>query len=134
VSAVDTSVVIAALVQWHEGHEAAREQAHGRVVPAHAYLESYAVLTRLTGPGRLDPRTARELLAAWFPPERVIPAPADAMADVVHRMAVSGVAGGATYDALVALTAAAHGEELRTRDRRAVRTYERLGVAYRLVA
>jgi predicted nucleic acid-binding protein len=133
-NAVDTSIVVAALVQWHEGHEAAREQAHGQVVPAHAYLESYAVLTRLPGPGPLDPRTARELLAAWFPPERVVPPPAEAMVGLVHRMAVSGIGGGAAYDALVALTAAAHGNELRTRDRRAERTYQRLGVAYRLVA
>lgn len=125
--------MVAALVQWHEGHEAARQQAHGQVVPAHAYLESYAVLTRLPGPERLDPRTARELLAAWFPPERVVPPPADAVVGLVERMSAAGIAGGAACDALVALTAAAHGHELRTRDRRAERTYQRLGVAYRLV-
>lgn len=133
-SAVDSSIVVAALVQWHEGHEAAREQAHGQLVPAHAYLESYAVLTRLPGPGRLAARTARELLAAWFPPAHVIPPPTDAIAGFVERMAASQVVGGASYDALIALTAAAHGQELRTRDRRAERTYQRLGVTYRLVA
>lgn len=133
-SAVDSSIVVAALVRWHEDHEAAREQAHGQLVPAHAYLESYAVLTRLPSPGPLAPRTAHELLAAWFPPARVMPPPTDAIADFVQRMAVSDVVGGGAYDALIALTAAAHGEELRTRDRRAERTYQRLGVAYRLVA
>ncbi len=133
-TAVDSSVVVAALVQWHEGHDAARQQAHGQFVPAHAYLESYAVLTRLPGPGRLSPRTARELLAAWFPPAHVIAPPADVMAEAVERMAAADVAGGAAYDALIALTAAAHGEELHTRDRRAERTYQRLGVAYQLVA
>lgn len=133
-TAVDSSIVVAALVRWHDDHEAARRQAHGQFVPAHAYLESYAVLTRLPGPGRLAPGTARQLLAAWFPPTRVLAPPADAMADFVQRMAASDVVGGAAYDALIALTAAAHGEELRTRDRRAERTYQRLGITYRLVA
>ncbi|HUA94367.1 MAG TPA: PIN domain-containing protein [Acidimicrobiales bacterium] len=133
-SAVDSSIVVAALVQWHEGHETARQQAHGQIVPAHAYFESYAVLTSLPGPGRLAPLAARELLAAWFPPERVIAPPADATAGLVERMAASDIGGGAVYDALIALTAAASDQELHTRDRRAERTYQRLGVAYRLVA
>lgn len=133
-TAVDSSLVVAALVAWHEGHETARRQAHGQTVPAHAYLESYAVLTRLPGARRLDAPTARELLAAWFPPSRVLAPPMEAAEPYVERMARSGVVGGAVYDAWIALTAAAHGEELCTRDRRASLTYERLGVSYRLVA
>jgi predicted nucleic acid-binding protein len=52
----------------------------------------------------------------------------------VGHMAEHGISGGATYDALVALTAAEHELELVTRDRRAEVTYRRLGVRYRLVA
>ena len=132
-SAVDSSVLVAALAQWHEGHEAARREAHGGRVPAHAYLEGYAVLTRLPLPLRLDAGTARELLAAWFPPSRVLHPRAGWAGLFVARMAESEVSGGASYDALVALTAHQHGEELLTRDRRAEATYRRLGVSYRFV-
>ena len=43
------------------------------------------------------------------------------------------IAGGAAYDALVAATAAAHGAELITCDRRAAALYERYGVRARLL-
>ena len=42
--------------------------------------------------------------------------------------------GGAAYDGVLALTAAAHRAELLTRDRRAATTHEALGVRYRLLA
>jgi predicted nucleic acid-binding protein len=132
VSAVDTSVVVAALAQWHEAHRSARREAHGRSVPAHAYLEAYAVLTRLPLPRRLDEDTAHRLLAAWFP-ARVLHPRAGFAPRFAARMAAAGVSGGASYDAVVALTAAEHGEELLTRDHRAEGTYRRLGIAYRLV-
>ena len=132
--AVDSSVVVAALASWHEAHERARHDAHGLSVAAHAYLESYAVLTRLPPPRRLDAATAAGLLSAWFPPERVL-RPKDGFPDgYVGRMAQRDVSGGASYDALVALTAAEHGHELLTRDRRAETTYKRLGVACRVVS
>jgi hypothetical protein len=38
-----------------------------------------------------------------------------------------GVAGGAVYDAVVALAAVEHDAELATRDRRAMATYELVG-------
>jgi predicted nucleic acid-binding protein len=44
-----------------------------------------------------------------------------------------GVAGGAAYDALVAATAASHGAELATCDRRAAPIYERYGVRVHLL-
>ncbi|MGH9101312.1 MAG: PIN domain-containing protein [Acidimicrobiales bacterium] len=133
-SALDSSVVIAALTQWHEAHDAAREQAWGQRVPVHAYLESYAVLTRLPPPRRLDVRTAHELLSVWFPRSQILQPGRRGATGFVRRMAAADVSGGAVYDALVALTAAEHGEELLTRDRRAESTYRRLGVRYRLVA
>lgn len=133
-SAVDSSVVIAALASWHEAHEGARHEAHGQSVAAHAYLESYAVLTRLPPPRRLDGTMASALLSAWFPPARVLRPGEGFPDDYVARMAERDVSGGASYDALVALTAAEHGHELVTRDRRAETTYKRLGVAYRVVS
>lgn len=132
-SAVDSSVVVAALAQWHEAHDAARREAHGQTVAAHAFLESYAVLTRLPAPRRIDGRTAFDLLSAWFAPERVLYPRRGSPGRFVGKMAAAGVSGGAAYDALVALTASEHGEVLLTRDRRAVATYRRLGISCRLV-
>jgi predicted nucleic acid-binding protein len=40
----------------------------------------------------------------------------------------SAISGGAVYDAIVALTAAHHGRTLLSCDRRAARTYDRLGI------
>ena len=45
--AADSSVVVAALLDWHEAHEASRQAAQGAVIPAHALAETYSVLTRL---------------------------------------------------------------------------------------
>jgi predicted nucleic acid-binding protein len=132
-SAVDSSVVVAALAQWHEAHDLARKAAHGQSMPAHAFMESYAVLTRLPVPRRLDANTAHKLLTAWFPLRRILHPHRGFAGAFVGRMARAGVSGGAAYDALVALTAAAHGEELLTRDRRAETTYQRLGISYRFL-
>ena len=54
--------------------------------------------------------------------------------NLLARLADSGVSGGATYDGLVAIEAAAHGEPLITLDERAQVTYRRLGVAFEVLA
>jgi predicted nucleic acid-binding protein len=57
------------------------------------------------------------------------------VAQGAHReLARSGVAGGATYDGLVALAAREHGAVLVTRDARARSTYEALGVSVDVLA
>jgi hypothetical protein len=124
---------VPALTQWHVAHEVSRQEAHGKFIPAHALIESYAVLTRLPLPRRLDAATARDLLSAWFPSRRVLQAPRVRPGELMSRIAGAGVSGGATYDALVGLTAADHGQELLTRDRRAESTYRRLGIPYRFL-
>jgi hypothetical protein len=48
-------------------------------------------------------------------------------------LAGAGVFGGAGYDGLVALEAAAHGRTLLTLDERAQSTYRRLGVPFRVI-
>ncbi|MGH9293494.1 MAG: PIN domain-containing protein [Acidimicrobiales bacterium] len=130
---MDSSVVVAALASWHEAHEIARREAHGQFVPAHALVESYAVLTRLPPPRRVGGATAQTLLATWFPPSRVLHPRRGSVGTFLTRMAGAGVSGGAAYDALVGLTAAGHGHVLLTRDRRAEPTYQRLGIEYRFV-
>lgn len=58
---------------------------------------------------------------------------ADDLVAAVDQIASTRVVGGAVYDALIALTAAAHGASLLTRDRRAGLLYERLGADVRWV-
>lgn len=104
-TAVDASVVVAALLTWHEHHEvafSALEQAIEEselVLPLSALIECYAVLTRLPAAHRLSPEDAAGLLAS-------------ALCDVCRLSAVRAstgwkflaelvdeeVRGGATYD------------------------------------
>ena len=102
-------------------------------MPAHVRLEAYSVLTRLPAGLAVDADTAAGVLAARFsePPLDLPPADRAGLLDVLAR---AGVIGGASYDGLVALQAAAHGQSLLTLDRRALETYQRLGAAYGIVA
>lgn len=54
-------------------------------------------------------------------------------AAMLETLAGAGVLGGASYDGIVGLEADAHGRTLVTLDRRAETTYQRLGVACRLL-
>lgn len=133
-TALDTSVVIAAFAPWHEAHAAARGCITPEtVVPAHVVTETYAVLTRMPEPFRMDAVTVAEYLARQWG-GRVI-APANRLYEsLTARSAAAGVLGGGTYDALVALTADSFGHELLSLDLRAERTYRSLGIAYRLLS
>jgi toxin FitB len=54
--------------------------------------------------------------------------------ELLERFARAGVVGGAAYEGLVALEAAAHGRTSLTLDQRAQTTYERLGVTFERIA
>lgn len=125
---LDTSVAVPLLVQTHRAHDAVARWWDGREVAlcGHALAETYAVLTRLPGDLRVAPEDAARLLAERFAePLLMGPDVAGRLPDVLSRL---GVAGGAAYDALVALAAAEHGAVLATRDARARSTYEAVGV------
>lgn len=115
-TALDTSVLVAALQSWHEDHErsltavAEALEEPPVVVPYHALLETYSVLTRLPKPLRLAPKTAVDLLRRTL----------EGKAEMVQTEATKGlaflddlrereVAGGAVYDALIATSAAEAG-------------------------
>jgi predicted nucleic acid-binding protein len=131
--AVDTSVVVAAFASWHEGHAgAAAALARRPRVPAHVLLETYSVLTRLPPPHRAPaPLVAAFLGERFSAPPLVLPGAEHRR--LVGRAAEAGIVGGSIHDALVGATARHVGARLLTRDRRAVPTYERLGVAYELI-
>ncbi len=130
-TALDTSVIVAALLTWHEAHEAslaavvAVSSAGTLVLPAPALIEAYAVMTRLPAPHRLAPSDALELLAGSFQRRAKLVALTQNQAwAFLQDAAGRGVAGGAVYDAQILRAAVESGaRRLLTLDRR---DFERL--------
>jgi predicted nucleic acid-binding protein len=134
VIAVDSSILIAALQEWHAAHEsAAAVMRRGQIrLPVHVLAETYSTLTG----GRVKPRTHPRTAAAAL---QRLPGPPLALSAAgylatMRRVAEQGLVGGAVYDALVAVTALEAGATLVSRDRRAATTYAVIGVSCELVA
>lgn len=124
----DSSVVIAAFASWNEKHEAAVDELGDvRDLVAHVELEVYSVLTRLPEPLRADPALVAEYLREDFSGERMT-LPEREHRALVKRFADLSISGGSVYDACVAVTANHHGRRLLSCDRRAARTYDKLGI------
>ena len=126
--AVDTSVAVPLLVRSHHDHAAVVRWWSGQEVAlsGHALAETYSVLTRLPGDARLAPADAARLLDARFStPLALSSSRTRKLPDMLSRL---GIAGGAVYDALVALAAKEHRAVLATRDARARGTYDAVGV------
>jgi predicted nucleic acid-binding protein len=134
VKAVDTSVAVAAFASWHEAHAIANVAVDATAhLPAHCVLEVYATLTRLPNPHRAPAELVSEYLERRFG-RRVIEPPDGLLRALPRRLAAAGVAGGATYDGLVAETARSRKALLLSLDQRAARTYRLLGVDHELLA
>ncbi len=114
---VRTHAAHAEVVSWWRSREVA--------LCGHVLAETYSVLTRLPGDVRLAPADAARLLTTRFAAPLLLGE--DTATHLPDLLARHGVAGGAVYDALVALAAVEHGAELATRDARARDTYEALG-------
>jgi len=112
VTALDTSLLIAALQSWHTEHERcvrALNQALDHppvIVPLHALLETYSVLTRLPRRIRLSPALAFELL------DRTLRSAAEIVElsggdglGLLETLRDGDVTGGAVYDAVIAESA-----------------------------
>ena len=129
----DTSLAVPLLVRKHPDHSAVKSWRGDRPLSlsGHAWIETYAVLTRLPGSVRVLPEDAAALLQSnfssplWPQPESFVDAPA--------LFASAGIAGGATYDAWVALAARDNGAVLASRDVRAEATYRRIGADVEMV-
>jgi predicted nucleic acid-binding protein len=108
--ALDTSCMVAAVCTWHEHHVAAAAEIDRRIdggerlaVPAAALVETYAVLTRLPAPRRLSPGDAWALIEANFiKPATVVALTGATYTTLLRRLAKQTVAGGRTYDAVIA--------------------------------
>lgn len=131
--AVDTSVAVALLVDTHESHTFVAKWARNKrlALCGHAIAETYSVLTRLPGDVRVGAIDAAHLIDVNF--SRMLTLDEDSSATIHRQLAEAGIAGGATYDAMVALTAKRHDLTLATRDGRARSTYEMLGIQVELV-
>lgn len=131
--AADASVAIAAFAPWHEYQYAAQTALGPRPsIVAHAAFETYSVLTRLPEGRRAPAALVVEQLADRFSDRWLGLAPG-ALRLALARLEELGVSGGATYDGLIAMTAAAEGATLVTLDNRARRTYALVGADVELV-
>ena len=132
--AVDTSVAVAFLDAGHTAHLACVDALAGvsAALAGHAAFESLSVLTRLPGPTQVTSADAVTALRAAFPTACWLTA--EQQATLLTTLGDTGIRGGMVYDALVGESARLNERMLYTRDRRAISTYEFLGVDYSLVA
>lgn len=131
--AVDTSVAVAALDASNAAHDLCRRVVVEQrpALAGHAAFETLSVLTRMPGPLMVDAPTASGLITTVFP--TVYWLDHASSASLLQRLGPIGITGGAVYDALVGEAARVHGARLVTRDHRARRTYDLIGVQYELL-
>ena len=119
--AVDSSVVVAAVLSWHEFHQRAfhsleKAMAGGAlIVPLPVLIESYSVLTRLPSPHRLRPEIAYQLLHDSFEGSLLVGLSHRKAWTFLRECTESATSGGRVYDAVIASAAIeAHANELLT--------------------
>lgn len=106
-TALDASVIVAALQSWHKHHAAAQAAVDGCLssgepvlLPSRALLESFSVMTRLPVPHRLNADVALTLLEKTFKESvQVVNLPAEEHWNLLRDLRDRGVSGGAVYDA-----------------------------------
>jgi predicted nucleic acid-binding protein len=108
----DTSCLVAAVCSWHEHHEATAEELARRtrqreemVLAAPALIETYAVLTRLPPPYRLRPADALGVMEGNWSRVEVAALAATETWPLLRGRPDPGIAGGSTYDAVIAACA-----------------------------
>jgi predicted nucleic acid-binding protein len=97
----------------------------------HVLLETYSVLTRLPAPHRLSPAVVLDALTAVS--GRPLELAPDRYLTTITSLSAAGVKGGAVYDGIIAATALQHERVLLTLDRRALPTYQAVGVDVRFL-
>ena len=112
----DSSVTVAAALRFHPDHEPCRSEVERRlnrgddmVLAAHSLAEVYSTLTRMPPPNRISPLNAIDLMRTNFLSRgRVVALQADDYVALLADLALFGVSGGRTYDAVLARTADQH--------------------------
>ena len=118
-TAIDTNVLLAALLRWHEHHEVARhalelafQEETEVLLPAAALVEAYAVLTRFPAPHRLSPQNAFELIYQSLGGRcRLVSLANDDLWSFLEGIARRQVRGRATYDSQILMSAAKAGAD-----------------------
>jgi predicted nucleic acid-binding protein len=115
--AVDSSVLIAGLLSWHEFHTRASSALQTLIarraflIPLPALIESYSVMTRLPSPHRLRPEIAYGLLHDSCDSARIASLGGGRAWAFLHECATAAIAGGRIYDATIAKVAIEAGAE-----------------------
>jgi len=111
---LDTSILVAAMVEAHPAHEQGwawlKRVTSGTdkgVVAAHSLAELYAILTTLPVQPPISPTDARRLIQHNVIQTLEIAFLSDQdYIEVIEHLALLGIVGGATYDALILRAAA----------------------------
>jgi predicted nucleic acid-binding protein len=110
--------MVAALVEWHEHHDAAAREISSRLedgsamtIAAPALVEAYAVLTRLPAPHRLAAADALALLEVNFGGHPIMTLDGSGYRSLLGAAPGLSVSGGRIYDAVIARCAARAGVE-----------------------
>ncbi len=113
----DTSLLVAAVVEGHPAHalalpwlQRAKDKTDAGVVAAHSLAEMYAILTRLPVRPPIPPDMAREVIQVnVLNTCEVVALSAADYVTLLDHLAGLGIAGGASYDALLLHAAAKAG-------------------------
>lgn len=109
VLALDASVLVAAHLKWHEHHEIALDalrremrSADEVIVPVHALLEAYSVMTRMPRAFRVTPQDAFDLLQITLRENaRLVSLEPEHAWVFLSALAERSLAGGKAYDAFL---------------------------------
>jgi predicted nucleic acid-binding protein len=115
----DTSCLVATVCSWHEHHRATVEELARRarqretiVMAAPALIETYAVLTRLPPPYRMRPADALAVMEGNWSHIEVTAVAGTDIWPLLRALPEPGIAGGSTYDAVVATCARKSGVDV----------------------
>lgn len=117
--AIDTSIIVAGLLSWHEHHRpaaaalgAALESAAPALVPIPALIEAWSVMTRLPAPYRVTHDVAGELLTLSLRDRcRLVGLREDETWRLVARLQHEGWTGKIAFDAHILACASAGGAD-----------------------
>ena len=126
----DSTVIIAALANWHSFHDVAAKRLQKiSTAISHSLAETFSTLTRMPRSQRVHPMQIKLYLEIQFKTEVSSTSYLPAITELTNL----GITGGATYDGLIALTARNAGMKLLSLDRRAIPTYEAVGVEFEIL-
>lgn len=118
-AAIDTSVLVAAHLASHPGHQgavawtAALAAGHADgVVTGHALAEVWSVLTKLPILPRIDPASARKVVVEIISAVEVVSLTEALYLDALDRCVAHGARSGAVFDALHLISAERAGADI----------------------